>query len=64
MDLLSRYFNNYILEEDDYKSIIDILITHIFSIYILNLNKSDQDAIKDIKNILNPYLEYLDNNIK
>ena len=64
MDLLSRYFNNYILEEDDYKTIIDILITHIFSIYILKLNKSDQDAIKDIKNILNPYLEYLDKNIK
>lgn len=60
MDLLSKYFNQYILEEDDYKNIIDILITQIFSIYVLNLNKTDQDAIKDIKNILKPYLEYLD----
>jgi len=63
MDLLSKYFNQYILEEDDYKNIIDILITQIFSIYVLKLNKSDQDAIKDIKNILSPYLEYLDKTI-
>lgn len=59
-NLVDNIFKNYILEEDDYKSIIDILITHIFSIYVLSLNKTDQDAIKDIKNILNPYLEYLD----
>ena len=61
--ILDNIFKDYELEESDYRNIIDLLITNLVKVWILEKGIEDEEALNKIHQILNNYLHYIEDEL-
>lgn len=61
--ILDNIFKDYELEESDYRNIIDLLITNLVKVWILEKGIEDEVALNKIQELLNNYLKYIEDEL-
>lgn len=61
--ILDNIFKDYELEESDYRNIIDLLITNLVKVWVLEKGIKDEEALNKIHEILNNYLHYIEDEL-